>query len=187
VAIQEMDPNGKRGQVTPANFLDWRAQNTVFEQLAAILTRPANLARADQAERIDLAMTSANFFSVFGTEPEYGRLFIPSDEQAGHAPVVIVSHGLWQRRFGGDVALVGKPITLDGVSYTVIGIAPAGFQYPDKTDVWITPFKLAPTMSEQMDPTQVRGFGMLAAVAALKPDVCGTEDAAGKAAYTQRL
>src|SRR6202795_1732329 len=84
VAIQELTADGKRVQVTPANFLDWRAQNTVFEQLAAILTRPANLALADQAERINLAMTSANFFTVFGTEPERGRFFIASDEQAGH-------------------------------------------------------------------------------------------------------
>ena len=171
VAIQELDRNGKRVQVTPANFLDWRAQNTVFEQLAAILTRPVNLALADTAERIDLAMTSANFFSVFGAEPQQGRLFIPADEQAGHAPVVVVSHGLWQRRFGGDASLVGRPITLDGVSYTVVGIAPAGFQYPDKTDVWVPPFRLAPAMNERMDPTQVRGFGMLAAVALLKPGV----------------
>src|SRR6187549_1370182 len=65
VAIQELGPDKKRVQVTPANFLDWRAQNTVFEQLAAILTRPANLIAADQTERIDLAMASANFFSVF--------------------------------------------------------------------------------------------------------------------------
>jgi putative ABC transport system permease protein len=171
VAIQELSPEGKLVQVTPANFLDWRAQNTVFEQLAAILTRPANLALADQAERINLAMTSANFFSVFGTEPERGRFFIASDEQAGHVPVVVISHGLWQTRFGSDAFLVGKPITLDGASYTVVGIAPAGFQYPGKTDVWLPPFKLAPTLNERMDPTQVRGFGMLAAVGLLKPGV----------------
>jgi len=171
VAIQELDQTGKRVQVTPANFLDWRAQNTVFEQLAAILTRPANLALADQAERIDLAMTSANFFSVFGTEPERGRFFLPADEQAGHAPVVVISHALWQRRFGGDESLVGKSITVDGVGYSVVGIAPAGFQYPDKTDLWLPPFRLAPTMSERMDPTQLRGFGMLAAVGLLKPGI----------------
>lgn len=187
VAIQELTQDGKRVQVTPANFLDWRAQNTVFEQLAAILTRPANLALADQAERIDLAMTSANFFSVFGTEPERGRLFIPSDEQAGHVPIVVVSHGLWQRRFGGDASLVGKPITLDGVSYTVVGIAPAGFQYPDKTDVWVPPFKLAPTLNERMDPTQVRGFGMLAAVALLKPSVSLSQAASEMETITARL
>ena len=187
VAIQELDKNGKRVQVTPANFLDWRAQSTVFEQLAAILTRPANLALADQAERIDLAMTSASFFSVFGTQPERGRFFLPSDEVAGHAPVVVISHGLWQRRFAGDAELVGKPITLDGNSYTVVGIAPAGFQYPDKTDVWIPPFRLAPAMNERMDPTQVRGFGMLAAVARLKPGVSVAQAASEMETITARL
>jgi putative ABC transport system permease protein len=187
VAIQALGRDGKRVQISPANFLDWRAQNTVFEHLAAILTRPANLALADQAERIDLAMTSANFFSVFGTEPERGRFFIPADEQPGHAPVVVLSHALWQRRFGSDDSLVGKPITLDGSSYTVVGIAPAGFQYPDKTDLWVPPFRLAPAMNERMDPTQVRGFGMLAAVALLKPSVSLTQAASEMETITTRL
>lgn len=171
IAIQELDAKGKRVQVTPANFLDWRAQNTVFEHLAAILTRPANLASQDQAERVELAMTSVNFFSVFGVDPVRGRLFIPSDEQAGHAKVVVMSHALWQRRFAGEPELVGKPITIDGQSYTVVGIAPAGFQYPDKTEIWVPPFRLAPALNERMDPTQVRGFGMLSAVALMKPGV----------------
>src|SRR5688572_25244062 len=149
VAVQELNQEGKRVQVTPANFLDWRAQNTVFEHLAAILTRPANLVFGDQAERIELAMTSANFFAVFGAEAQRGRLFIPTDEQAGHAPVVVVSHALWQRRFAGDPELVGKSITLDGRSYTVVGIATAGFQYPDKTEVWVPPFRLAPVLNER--------------------------------------
>ena len=187
VAIQELTADGKRVQVTPANFLDWRAQNTVFEQLAAILTRPANLALADTAERIDLAMTSANFFSVFGAEPKYGRFFIAADEQAGHAPVVVISHGLWQRRFGGDPSLIGKPITLDGVSYSVVGVAPAGFSYPDKTDVWVPPFRLAPTMNERMDPTQVRGFGMLAAVGLLRPGIGLPQAASEMETITARL
>jgi len=171
VAIQELNAQGKLVQVTPANFLDWRAQNTVFEHLAAILTRPANLAVGDQAERIELAMTSANFFSVFGADPAAGRMFIPSDEQAGHAPVAVISHALWQRRFNGNPELVGKPITLDGQPYTVVGVARTGFQYPDKTEVWVPPFKLAPTLSERMEATQVRGFGMLSTVALLKPGV----------------
>ena len=171
VVIQELNAEGKLVQVTPANFLDWRAQSTVFEHLAAILTRPANLAVGDQAERIELAMTSANFFSVFGADPALGRMFIPTDEQAGHAPVAVISHALWQRRFNGNPELVGKPITLDGQPYTVVGVARAGFQYPDKTEVWVPPFRLAPALSERMDPTQVRGFGMLSTVALLKPGV----------------
>ncbi|HEV2828799.1 MAG TPA: ABC transporter permease [Pyrinomonadaceae bacterium] len=187
VVIQELDPTGKRTQVTPANFLDWRAQNTVFEQLAAILTRPANLASADQAERVNFAMTSANFFTVFGTEPARGRFFIPSDEQAGHAPIAVVSHQLWQRRFGGDESLIGKPITLDGNTYTVVGVAPAGFQYPNKTDLWVPPYRLAPTLNERMDPTQVRGFGMLATVALLKPGVPLAQAASEIETITARL
>src|SRR5215470_7359224 len=98
VAIQELDPQGNRIQVTSANFLDWRAQNTVFAHLAAIRSRQsnlanlANLANDGQAERIETAITSANFFEVFGVRPQEGRLFAPADEQAGHAPVVVLSH-----------------------------------------------------------------------------------------------
>ncbi len=171
VAIQELGKEGNRVQVTPANFLDWRAQNTVFEHLAAILTRPANLADESTAERINLAMTSANFFSVFGVQPQRGRFFFPEDEQAGHAPIAVISNGLWLRRFGGDPEMVGKAITLDGTAYTVVGIAPAGFQYPDQTEVWLPPFRLAPALSSRMDVTQVRGFGFLSAVALLKENV----------------
>src|SRR5215208_6814051 len=111
VAIQEFGKDGKRGQITSANFLDWRAQNTVFEQLAAIKTTTANLALSDQAERIDFAQTSANFFDVFGINPQHGRLFIPRDEEAGHEPVVVLSDTLWRRRYGADPAAVGKQIT----------------------------------------------------------------------------
>src|ERR1041385_7809219 len=171
VAIEELNREGTRGQVTSANFLDWRAQNTVFEQLAAIRTATTNLALSDHAERIDLAQTNANFFDVFGVTPRYGRLFIPQDEQAGHEPIVVISDALWVRRFASDPSVVGKPITLDGKNYTVIGIAPPGFQYPDKTEVWTPPLKLVPELNERQDVTQTRGMGYLAAVALLKPGV----------------
>ena len=171
VAIQEINKEGKRVQVTPANFLDWRAQNTVFEHLAALLTRGSNLSGDNGAERIDLAMTSANFFDVFGAQAQHGRLFLPEDEQAGHAPIVVIGHALWQRRYGGDPGIVGQAITLDGTSYTIAGIAPEGFQYPDKTQAWLPPVRLAPAVNPTMDVTQVRGFGFLSAVALLKPGV----------------
>jgi predicted permease len=171
VAIQEINEQGKRVQITPANFLDWRAQNTVFENLSAIFTRGSNLAGNDGAERIDLAVTSADFFDVFGAQPQHGRLFIPDDEQAGHPPIVVISHGLWQRRYGGDPGIVGQAITLDGASYTVAGIAPVGFQYPNKTEAWLPPVRLAPAVTPTMDVTQVRGWGFLSAVALLKPGI----------------
>ncbi|HET7286993.1 MAG TPA: ABC transporter permease, partial [Pyrinomonadaceae bacterium] len=187
VAIQEANREGKRGQITSANFLDWRAQNTVFEHLAAIRTTTSNLALADQAERIDLAQTNANFFDVFGITPQYGRFFLPQDEQAGHEPVVIVSNTLWQRRFGSDPSLVGKPITLDGRNFTVIGITPPGFQYPDKTELWVPPLQLVPELYPGQDVTQTRGMGYLAAVALLKPGVSQQQGAAEMETITARL
>src|SRR5215204_3812949 len=187
VAIQEYGKEGKRGQITSANFLDWRAQNTVFEHLAAIKTTTTNLALSDHAERLDLAQTNANFFDVFGIAPQYGRLFIPQDEQAGHEPVVFVSNALWQRRFGSDPSLVGKPITLDGRSYTVVGIAPPGFQYPDKTELWLPPLKFAPELYPDQDVTQSRRMGYLWVVALLKSGVSLQQAASEMETITARL
>ncbi|HEV8204864.1 MAG TPA: ABC transporter permease [Pyrinomonadaceae bacterium] len=187
VAIQELNQDGKRVQVTSANFVDWRAQNTVFEHLAAIKQTTSNLALSDHAERIDLAQTNANFFDIFGIKPQYGRLFIPQDEQAGHEPIVVVSNSLWQRRFGSDPSLVGKPIALDGKNYTVVGVAPDGFQYPDKTEVWVPPLRLVPELWPNQDVTQTRGMGYLAAVATLKPGVSLPQAAAEMETITTRL
>jgi putative ABC transport system permease protein len=187
VAVQELNPVGKRIQVTSANFLDWRAQNTVFEQLAAIKTAPTNLAATDHAERVELAQTNANFFDIFGITPQQGRLFIPQDEQAGHEPIAVLSDALWRRRFGADVSIVGKPITLNSQNYTVVGIAPPGFQYPDKTEVWLPPLKLAPELSPDQDVTQTRGMGYLAAVGLLKPGVSLQQAASEMETITARL
>jgi putative ABC transport system permease protein len=190
VAIQELNPKGNRIQVTSPNFLDWRAQNTVFEHLAAFRWRPSNLANLagdGQAERIETVITSANFFEVFGAQARAGRLFLPSDEQAGHAPVVVISYGLWQRRFGAAASAVGQQLLLDGKSYTVIGVAPPGFQYPDKTELWFPPLRLVPEMSETADVTQNRGRGYLSAVARLKPGVSLEQAKAEMETITARL
>lgn len=187
VVIQEINPEGKRIQVTGPNFLDWRAQNTVFEHLAAIRITNANLTLADQAERIDLAQTSANFFDVFGVGPQQGRLFVLGDEQAGHAPVVVLSDALWRRRFASDPSMIGKPVTLDGNTYTVVGVAPPGFQYPDRTEAWLPPLKLAPELNPSIEPTQRRGSGYLSAVALLKPGVTVAQAAGEMETITSRL
>ncbi|HEU4836108.1 MAG TPA: ABC transporter permease [Pyrinomonadaceae bacterium] len=187
VAIQELNPEGKRGQSTSANFLDWRAQQTVFEHLTAIKTTTTNLGLSDHAERIELAQTNADFFDVFGITPQYGRLFIPQDEQAGHEPVVVMSNALWQRRFGSDPSLVGKSITLDGKNYNVIGIAPPGFQYPDKTELWLPPLKLVPELYPGQDVTQTRRMGYLWVVALLKPGVSVQQAASEMETITARL
>jgi predicted permease len=187
VAIQELDPQGKRVQVTSANFLDWRNQNTAFEHLAAIRNDITNLALSDRAERLNLAVTSANFFDVFGVGPQLGRLFVPADEQAGHQPVAVLSYSLWQRQFGGQSDVIGKTITLDGRTYSVVGVAPAGFQYPDKTEVWLPPLRLVPELNARQDVTQTRGMGYLSAVALLKSGVSLQQAAAEMETITTRL
>jgi putative ABC transport system permease protein len=187
VAIQELNQDGQQVQVTGPNFLDWRAQSTVFEHLAAIKTTFVNLTLNDEAERINLAQTSANFFDVFGVGPESGRLFVAGDEQAGHAPVVVLSDALWRRRFGADAGVVGRNVTLDGATYTVIGIAPPGFQYPNKTEAWLPPLKLAPEFNVAVEPTQRRGMGYLFAVASLKPGVSVGQAAGEMETITARL
>ncbi|HSB29874.1 MAG TPA: ABC transporter permease [Pyrinomonadaceae bacterium] len=187
VAIQELSAKGQRVQVTAANFYDWRQQSTAFEYLAAIKTSSSNLTVADQAERIDVSQTSANFFSVFGIQPEYGRLFIPEDEQPGHAPIAVLSHALWQRRFAGDREVIGKSITLDGRPYTVVGIAPPTFVDPFKAELWLPPLRLVPELNEQMDVTQNRGMGYLFSVALLKRGVTLQQAASEMETITARL
>lgn len=187
VAIQELNPKGERTQSTAANFLDWRAQQTVFEQLAAIKTSNSNLNLPDQTERIDVAQTSANFFDVFGLDAQAGRLFIAGDEQAGHEPIVVLSDRLWRRRFGADPGIIGKPITFDGKNYIAVGVAPAGFQYPDQTEAWFPPLRLVPEFNVNVDPTQNRGMGYLTAIALLKPGVTVQPAATEMETITARL
>jgi putative ABC transport system permease protein len=187
VAIRELNPEGKRVQTTGPNFIDWRAQNTVFEHLAAFKRTSINLALADRSERISFAQTSADFFDVFGVGPQLGRLFISGDEQAGHAPVVVLSDALWRRGFGADPGVIGHQISLDTESYTVIGVAPPGFQYPDKVELWLPPLKLAPEFNREVEPTERRGMGYLNVVGLLKPGVSVAQAASEMETITARL
>ena len=187
VAIRELNPDKKRIQTTGPNFLDWRAQSTVYDHLAAFKRTNLNLTLADRAERISFAQTSANFFDVFGVGPQVGRLFVPGDEQAGHAPVVVLSDVLWRRAFGADPGIVGQQISLDAESYTVIGVAPAGFQYPDKVELWMPPLKLAPEFNRVVEPTERRGMGYLNVVGLLKPGVSVAQAASEMETITSRL
>jgi len=172
VVIKEWTPRGP-AQVTPANFLDWREQNKVFDEIAAISSRRANLTgQSAEPQRINLAVTSASIFQVLGAQPLSGRGFLPEDEQPGHEPVAVVSHRLWQRRFGSDPGLVGQSLKIDGASYTVIGVMPPHVQYPKDAEVWIPPRRIVPEADIDLgDITQVRGFGILSVIARLKPEV----------------
>ena len=128
-----------RASVSPPDYLDYRAQNTVFEEFAASLSVPfaVSLTGAGEPERLTGSLVTANYFRAFGVEPALGRAFGAEEERAGPAPVAVLSDGLWKRRFGGDPSVVGKTLTLDGKAVTVVGVAPPEFQYPAGTELWL--------------------------------------------------
>ena len=108
---------------SPANFLDWRAQNTVFTGMAAMAQKNFNLTGIGEPERLDGRRVSANLFDVLGVQPRLGRGFLPQEDTPG-THVVILSHGLWQRRFGSDPRIIGQALNLNGESYSVVGVMP---------------------------------------------------------------
>jgi putative ABC transport system permease protein len=128
--------------ITQANmsipdFADWQKQNQVFEQLAGFVTGGALLTRGDETERVRGTGVTSDFFPLFRTNAIRGRALQSEDSQKGRDPVVVLSYGLWQRRFGGDQNVVGSNVTLSGKSTTIVGVMPAGFDYPAQTELWV--------------------------------------------------
>lgn len=154
----------ERLEVAPANFLDWQRQSRTLPEIAAWGDEEQALANAGQAEPVRAAFVSANFLSVLGVSPLRGRGFTSEDDQPGHDSVAVLSFGLWQRRFGGDPHLVGQQVHLDGSQYTVVGIMPAGFQYPRGAEIW-TPLAL------NANQTQMREAHFLQVIARRRADV----------------
>lgn len=129
--------NIKQGSVSPHCFNDWKTQNESFEQLAAYRYGNFTLTGGDQPESITGIATSYNLFSILGVKPFMGRDFLAEEDAPGRNRVVILSQGMWTRTFGADKDVLDKSIQLNGESYTVIGVMPKGFQYPDSADMWV--------------------------------------------------
>ena len=160
------------GSVAPANFFDWRRQNHVFSDISAYFSWGANLVAQGQAQRITRTTCSADSLRLLGVRPRLGRDFLPSDESAGHVPVVILSHSLWQQSFGGDPKAVGGAVTIDGQRFTVVGIMPAGFRYPGDSDLWTTPEREVPEAPVDLgDVTKNRGIHYLTVIGRLASGV----------------
>lgn len=119
------------------NFVDWREQNQVFEHLAAFRRDSFNLTGAGEPERLQGRMVSASFFPALGVRPAAGRDFAAAEDTPGATPVVMLEHGFWQRRFGGDPGVVGQQITLNNRPFTVVGITPADFQFGAGADLFV--------------------------------------------------
>ncbi len=133
--LWEQPPGFAHSNVSPLNFADWSDQNKVFRSLAAVSGDSANLRTAAGPERIAAQSVSASFFDVLGIQPVAGRTFIGEDARPG-TKVVVLGENLWRSHFGGDPALVGRPLELNGQPFTVVGIVPAQFQFLFKSDLW---------------------------------------------------
>ena len=129
---------GHRETVSPADFLDWRRQwaSGAVEHLAATEWWDANLVGHDEPERVLGFHVSPEFFAALDGRAALGRTFLPEEEVPANAKRVVLSDGLWRRRFGGDPAIVGRPVSIDGTQWIVVGVMPPSFTFPQLAELW---------------------------------------------------
>jgi putative ABC transport system permease protein len=164
--VMLIDANPSRGfdrfTSSPPNFIDWRDQSRSFAGMAAMTrANPSLTGGGAEPERLEGAQISAGFFETLQVPPALGRGIGAADDRPGAPPVVVLSHELWRRRFGADPRLVGRTIDLDGRPHTVVGIAPEGFQFPSRAELWIP-------LALEITP-DMRGGHFLGVVGRLKP------------------
>ena len=142
VAVWEISKSeGTESVASYPNLADWRAQNTVFEDMSAVRSRGHTITGLGEAERIEGAVVSSSFFPLLRAKAMLGRTFLPEEDTAGASRVVVMSHKLWVRKFSRDENIIDQTITLSGNPYTVIGILPADFSFPfevEEAELWTT-------------------------------------------------
>lgn len=165
--VQLWETDIKEGQmqssISPHCLKDWQELNNSFQEIAGYNFKSCTLSSGEPPELINGALVSANFFRVLKTGMAHGRDFLPEEDQPANNRLVILSHNLWQRRFGGDANIVGRTLRLNGESVTVIGITPEGFQFPFLVELW-SPLGLD---LKNID----RSTHFMLAIGRLKPDV----------------
>src|SRR2546428_5560904 len=175
--------NYGQGPASPANFLDFRANSQSFSQMAAAEVWGGTLTGADRPEAISGLRMGEGLFGLLGEQPLLGRTLQSEDYQPGKDHVLVLSHKLWQRAFGGDPNIIGRNITLSGESYAVVGVMPPQFQFPPfwstRAEMW-APLDLRPRAT-------ARGGNSLRVFARLKPGVTLRQAQAVIDALNQRL
>ena len=166
------------GPMSVPDFVDWQTQSQSFEHIAGFTTNSAYLHLSDQTERVRIAAVSADFFPIFNTNAISGRT-VQADDTKDDADGVVISHALWQRRFGGTSDVVGRKIKINGWWGTIIGIMPPGFTYPDDTEIW---------WGQQFKPAkEPRDNRYLSVVSRLKPGVSLSQAQTEMDTISQRL
>jgi putative ABC transport system permease protein len=171
VMLEENEMDGKSSNTSYATTKDWRERSQSFDNVSAVRDWGITLTGEGEPEMLHGMRVSSNYFSVLGVKPVLGREFLPEEDRPATRRVVVLSHGLWQRRFGSDPEVVGKPIALGGQSFTVAGVMPRGFEdlvserLFQKADLW------APLGYDETLPWACRTCRHIQAVARLKPGV----------------
>jgi putative ABC transport system permease protein len=137
VVLTEKTREGERMGVAYLNYQDWRERAESFTELAGFRGTLLNLTGADKPVRLQGRAVSWNFFRMLGVHPQLGRMFVEQDDKAGAERTTLLSHALWQSKFGGDPAIAGKAISLNGDTYTVIGVMPPGFEFFRQDDLFV--------------------------------------------------
>jgi putative ABC transport system permease protein len=138
VAFDATNPSKgiRESNMSAPDFADWREQTRSFEALAMYAAGNVNLTGGDEPERVSAAVVSPDFFRVLGVGAARGRALLAEDGDAGREPVAVLSHGFWVRRFGADPAAVERVVEVNGRKLQVVGVMPAGFSFPERTEVW---------------------------------------------------
>jgi predicted permease len=137
VWVSETWPNRNAEFVLGPDYIEWRAQSSALEHLVAFGEGAVNLTGRGEPERLACVYSTANLFPALGVAPVVGRAFTPEEDRPGAAAVALLSHRLWQRRFGGDPKIVGQSLAIEGESYLVIGVMPARFQFSREAELWL--------------------------------------------------
>jgi putative ABC transport system permease protein len=143
---------GNRASVSPLDFLDYRNQNAAFEEFAGMISVPipTNLTGNGEPERLTAAAVTGNYFRALGVKPALGSTFRFENEKPGSDQVAVLSYSLWQKRFGGDAAILNKTVTLDGKSFQVLGVMPQEFTFPQSAELWVPlNFDASPGMKQR--------------------------------------
>ena len=168
--------------VSPPNYLDWEKQAKSYEHLAAYSGSALNMTGDGEPQRLVGIKVTAHYFEVMGIKPVLGRMLLPEEDAPGKNHVVVLSHGFWQRVFGGARNVVGRSIQLNGEPYNVVGVAPAGFGVSSKLDVW-TPMAFKPDETAN----DARGGHYINVVGRLKPGVSVAQARAELAVIADQL